>query len=96
MVDSRDTYIAMIQQMMQAKHEILVTGWWITPDLPMVREEEIAAKLKNLFTNDNDDSASTPKNEKGEEALILLKDVIRNRAEHGVECFIQVSSFATA
>lgn len=48
LVDGRNAFSAMLLAMRLAKHEILLTGWWITPDMPLIREpidEEAEAQM---------------------------------------------------
>lgn len=40
LVDGRNTYAAVVEAMRSARFEICLTGWWITPDLGLVRGEQ--------------------------------------------------------
>jgi hypothetical protein len=43
LVDARNTYAAVVDALQQAKHEILITGWWVTGEMGLIREEESEA-----------------------------------------------------
>jgi hypothetical protein len=40
-IDGHDTYLAMAQAMLNAKSSIFITGWFISPFIPLVRGSDL-------------------------------------------------------
>jgi phospholipase D1/2 len=70
-VDGEDTYEAMYKAISEAKYEILIAGWWVTPDLYLLRPG------RKLPPHSDDNAKKT--NETQLRNLLLLK------AEQGVK-----------
>lgn len=52
LVDGRNAMTAMVEALKAARHEILLTGWWLTPDIPMVREIDELRRLRQEKSDD--------------------------------------------
>ncbi|TMW56578.1 hypothetical protein Poli38472_006588 [Pythium oligandrum] len=75
-VDGEDTYAAMYKAINEAKFEVLIAGWWVTPDLYLLRP---GRKLPPR-TNENEKKT----NETQLRNLLLLK------AEQGVKIYVLI------
>lgn len=77
-VDGEDTYEAMFKAIKNAKYEILIAGWWVCPDLYLLRP---GRKLPN---QSDESEKKKPSNETQLRNLLLLK------AQAGVKIYVLI------
>jgi hypothetical protein len=89
LVDGRNAYAAMVQAMQSAKEEIFITGWWITPDLPMIRDGIELERIRSERVRNPTANASESSDPELMHAL-TLKQVLKDRADAGVNIYCQM------
>nr|CCA20619.1 Phospholipase D putative [Albugo laibachii Nc14] len=77
-VDGEDTFEAMYHAIRSAKHEILIAGWWLCPDLFLIRPGRKMEGVKEM-----------PK-EKRAESDTQLRKLLLQKAEEGIRIYILI------
>ncbi|KAL0590423.1 hypothetical protein ABG067_001669 [Albugo candida] len=77
-VDGEDTFEAMYHAIRNAKHEILIAGWWICPDLFLIRPGRKLEGVKEMSK------------EKRVESDTQLRNLLLQKAEEGVRIYILI------
>lgn len=77
-VDGEDTYEAMYNAISNAKYEILIAGWWVCPDLFLLRPG------RKLPPSEDSESEDTKSNETQLRSLLLKK------AQAGVKIYVLI------
>ncbi|CAH0475723.1 unnamed protein product [Peronospora belbahrii] len=78
-VDGEDTYAAMFQAISSAKYEILIAGWWVCPDLFLLRPG------RKLHPRDPDEDSNGQQVNK-----TMLRQLLMKRAEAGVKIYVLI------
>ncbi|RLN92276.1 hypothetical protein BBJ28_00020242, partial [Nothophytophthora sp. Chile5] len=78
-VDAEDTYEAMYHAISKAKYEILIAGWWVCPDLFLLRPR------RKLPPRDLEEDESGPQANKTQLRQLLMK-----KAEAGVKIYVLI------
>ncbi|DBA00006.1 TPA: hypothetical protein N0F65_002009 [Lagenidium giganteum] len=75
-VDGEDTYEAMFKAISNAKYEVLIAGWWVTPDLYLLRPG------RKLPPHAPDDEKKTNKSQ--------LRTLLLSKAQEGVRIYVLI------
>ncbi|RLN65221.1 hypothetical protein BBJ29_007657 [Phytophthora kernoviae] len=78
-VDAEDTYEAMYHAILKAKYEILIAGWWVCPDLFLLRPNR---KLPPRDADDDPDDQQVNKT--------MLRQLLMKKAEAGVKIYVLI------
>lgn len=78
-VDAEDTYAAMYKAISNAKYEILIAGWWVCPDLFLLRP---GRKLPPREADEDPDGQQVNKT--------MLRQVLMKKAEAGVKIYVLI------
>ncbi|KAL4087288.1 hypothetical protein PRIC1_013185 [Phytophthora ramorum] len=78
-VDAEDTYAAMFKAISNAKYEILIAGWWVCPDLFLLRP---GRKLPPREPNEDPNGQQVNKSQ--------LRQLLTKKAEAGVKIYVLI------
>uniref|UniRef100_A0AAV1T1S7 phospholipase D n=1 Tax=Peronospora matthiolae TaxID=2874970 RepID=A0AAV1T1S7_9STRA len=78
-VDAEDTYEAMFKAITGAKYEILIAGWWVCPDLFLLRP---GRKLHPRDPDEDPDEQQVNKT--------MLRQLLMKKAEAGVKIYVLI------
>ncbi|KAI9915326.1 hypothetical protein PsorP6_008366 [Peronosclerospora sorghi] len=78
-VDGEDTYEAMFNAISSAKYEVLIAGWWVCPDLFLLRP---GRKLQSRDSEENVDEEQVNKT--------MLRHLLMRKAEAGVKIYVLI------
>lgn len=78
-VDAEDTYEAMYKAISTAKYEILIAGWWVCPDLFLLRP---GRKLPPRDPNEDPNGQQVNKT--------MLRQLLMKKAEAGVKIYVLI------
>ncbi|TDH65438.1 hypothetical protein CCR75_003907 [Bremia lactucae] len=78
-VDAEDTYEAMYNAISTAKYEILIAGWWVSPDLFLLRP---GRKLHPRELNEDPNGQQVNKS--------MLRQILMKKAEAGVKIYVLI------
>ncbi|KAF1775591.1 Phospholipase D-like domain [Phytophthora cactorum] len=78
-VDAEDTYAAMYKAISNAKYEILIAGWWVCPDLFLLRP---GRKLPPREADEDPNGQQVNKT--------MLRQLLMKKAEAGVKIYVLI------
>ncbi|RMX70359.1 hypothetical protein DD238_000225 [Peronospora effusa] len=78
-VDAEDTYAAMFKAISSAKYEILIAGWWVCPDVFLLRP---GRKLPPRDTDEDPNGQQVNKT--------MLRQMLMKKAEAGVKIYVLI------
>ncbi|KAG7398160.1 Phospholipase D [Phytophthora boehmeriae] len=78
-VDAENTYEAMYYAILKAKYEILIAGWWVCPDLFLLRPNR---KLPPREADEDPDGQQVNKT--------MLRQLLMKKAEAGVKIYVLI------